>query len=253
VIKGNRVVVVMPAYNAEKTLEMVYKEIPTDIVDDIILVDDCSTDNTAQVGNKLGLHVMVHDKNTGYGGNQKTSYDEALRRGADIVIMLHPDYQYTPRLILPMASLLADRVFDVVIGSRILGGGALRGGMPTYKYFANRILTLLQNLLTGKKLSEYHSGYRAYRSEVLRVIDYRSNSDDFIFDNQLLCQILSRGFSVGEITCPTRYDEHSSSINFTRSVVYGIGVIKLSLIYGLHRLGIFRSTLSGGSRGGRRS
>lgn len=248
-VKGKRIAVVLPAYNAEKTLEAVHREIPTEIVDNIILVDDCSTDDTTAVASSLGLHVIVHVKNTGYGGNQKTAYDEALRSGADIVIMLHPDYQYTPRLIIPMASLLADQVFDVVIGSRILGGGAIRGGMPKYKYVANRFLTLFQNLLTGKKLSEYHSGYRAYRSEVLRTIDYRSNSDDFIFDNQLLCQILYRGFLVGEITCPTRYDEHSSSINFKRSVVYGIGVIRLSFIYWLHRVGILQSSFLSSNRG----
>jgi glycosyltransferase involved in cell wall biosynthesis len=225
-IDRHKVVVVMPAYNAEKTLERTFREIPTDLVDEIVLVDDKSADQTVQVARSLGIrHVICHDQNVGYGGNQKTCYRKALSLGADIVIMLHPDYQYTPKLILPMASLVASEQFDVVLGSRILGVGALKGGMPLYKYVANRTLTLIENMLLSHKLSEYHTGYRAYSRKVLETIPFERNSDDFVFDNQVLAQAIHFGFSIGEISCPTKYFPEASSINFRRSLVYGFGVL----------------------------
>ncbi len=229
-IYGRRVVVIMPAYNAEQTLEKTYREIPSDIVDDVILVDDASNDDTYELAQKLGIkQVIKHQENKGYGGNQKSCYDQALVIGADIVIMVHPDYQYTPKLIPAMAHIIASGLYPVVFGSRILGKGALRGGMPIYKYIANRFLTLVQNILIGQKLSEYHTGYRAFAREVLETVDYQANSDDFVFDNQMVSQIFMAGYEIGEVTCPTKYFEEASSINLSRSITYGLGVLKTSL------------------------
>lgn len=236
-INGKKVVVVMPAYNAEKTLQMTYNEIPHDVVDDVILVDDQSRDQTVAVAQQLNLTLIVHEKNRGYGGNQKTCYAAALRQNADIVVMLHPDYQYTPKLIRSMAWLIAEGLFDCVLGSRILGVGALKGGMPFYKYISNRALTFIQNLLLHHKLSEYHTGYRAFSREVLEALPLEQNSDNFVFDNQMLAQIIYAGYRIGEITCPTLYMEDSSSINFKNSTVYGLGVLKTSLLYRLNRWG----------------
>ena len=229
-IREHKVVVVMPAYNAVRTLEQTLAEIPADVVDEIVLVDDASEDDTAGLARSLGIeHVVRHAENRGYGGNQKTCYRHALERGADIVVMLHPDYQYSPRLIPAMAELVASGLFPVVLGSRILGGRAIAGGMPVYKYIANRLLTAFQNLCTGAKLSEYHTGYRAFSADVLRSIDLDSNSDDFIFDNQILAQVLAGGYRIGEVTCPAHYFGEASSIDFRRSVRYGLGVIGVSL------------------------
>lgn len=230
---------VLPAYNAEKTLEETYREIPLDIVDDVIVVDDASIDNTVEVAKRVGIkHIIVHEKNKGYGGNQKTCYDTALSLGADIVIMLHPDYQYTPKLIPSMAYIIANELYPVVLGSRILGKGALKGGMPFYKYVFNRFLTFTQNILINEKISEYHTGYRAFSKEVLNRINYHVNSDDFIFDNQMLSQIVYAGFRIAEVTCPTKYFAESSSINFSRSVKYGLEVLKTSYCHFLQRTGI---------------
>jgi len=241
VIGGKKVVIVLPAYNAARTLERTVAEIDQDYVDEIILVDDASQDDTVEVARSLGInHVIRHEKNRGYGGNQKTCYARALELGADIVIMLHPDYQYTPKLIPAMAGLVASDLFPAVLGSRILGGGALSGGMPRYKYIANRLLTAFQNLCTGAKLSEYHTGYRAFSADLLRALNLAANSDDFIFDNQMLAQIIARGDRIGEVTCPTRYFEEASSINFRRSVIYGLGVIGVSLAVLSTRMGIYR-------------
>jgi glycosyltransferase involved in cell wall biosynthesis len=237
-IEGRKVVVVLPAYNAERTLERTVRELSRDVVDDIILVDDASRDNTAALGRSLGLHTLVHRTNLGYGGNQKTCYAEALARGADIVVMLHPDYQYDPRLVAPMAWLIASDVYDAVLGSRIIGNGALRGGMPRYKYVSNRLLTMVQNTLLGEKLSEYHTGYRAFSRKVLETLPLEANSNDFVFDNQMLGQIFYFGFRVGEVSCPTRYQAESSSINFRRSCTYGLGVLETSVMYRLARLGL---------------
>ncbi|MDK2773253.1 MAG: glycosyltransferase family 2 protein [Flavobacterium sp.] len=240
-LKKHKTIVVLPAYNAEKTLEKTYNEIPFDIVDDVILVDDSSSDNTIFLAKQLGIqHIIKHEKNLGYGGNQKTCYDKALELNADIVIMLHPDYQYTPKLIHSMSFLIANDVYKVVIGSRILGKGALKGGMPIYKYIANRFLTFFQNLLMNQKLSEYHTGYRAFSSEVLRNINYKSNSNDFIFDNEMIAQIFMKDYEIAEITCPTKYFEEASSINFKRSLKYGLGVLTVSIKYFLHRNKIFK-------------
>ncbi|MFN3386242.1 MAG: glycosyltransferase family 2 protein [Candidatus Thermochlorobacter sp.] len=240
-IQDKKIVVVLPAYNAARTLEQTYREIPTDIVDDVILVDDASRDETLEVARRLGIrHIIRHERNRGYGGNQKTCYDKALSLGADVVIMLHPDYQYTPKLIAPMAHLIASGLYPVVFGSRILGKGALAGGMPLYKYVANRFLTLVQNLLMNQKLSEYHTGYRAFSREVLLKVNYHANSDDFIFDNQMVAQIFWAGFQIAEITCPTKYFAEASSINFRRSVIYGFGVLGVSIQYALQKLGIWR-------------
>ena len=231
-INSKKIVVVMPAYNASETLEKTYNEIPFPLVDEVILVDDHGSDNTYEIAKSLGVnHVIRHEYNKGYGGNQKTCYDKALELKADIVVMLHPDYQYTPKLIESMCYLIANDLYPVVLGSRILGKGALRGGMPTYKYIANRILTLFQNILMNQKLSEYHTGFRAFSSNVLKNINYNNNSDDFIFDNQMLAQIMFKNYLIGEITCPTKYFEEASSINFQRSSVYGIGVIITSIKY----------------------
>ena len=238
-IKTKKVVVVMPAYNASETLEKTYTEIPFPMVDEVILVDDHGSDDTYELAKKLGInHVIRHQYNKGYGGNQKTCYNKALELNADIVVMLHPDYQYTPKLIESMCYLIANDLYPVVIGSRILGKGALKGGMPIYKYFANRILTLFQNILMNQKLSEYHSGFRAFSSEVLKDIKFNENSDDFIFDNQMLAQIMFKNHLIGEITCPTKYFKEASSINFQRSSVYGIGVLWTSIKYFLTKIGI---------------
>ncbi len=229
----------MPAYNAESTLEMTYNEIPFDIVDEVILVDDVSRDRTVDEAHRLGIkHVIKHKNNRGYGGNQKTCYNKALELGADIVIMLHPDYQYTPKLIQSMSYIISNEVYDVVLASRILGKGALRGGMPFYKYIFNRLLTLTQNTLMRKKLSEYHTGYRAFSRKVLKSIDFEANSDDFVFDNQMIAQIFYAGFEIAEITCPTKYFEEASSINFRRSSIYGIGVLLTSLQYFMQKTGL---------------
>ena len=243
-IHGKKVVVVMPAYNAEKTLEMTFREIPKDIVDEVILTDDSSKDRTVEFARELGIHhVLTHRNNRGYGGNQKTCYEKALELNADIVIMLHPDYQYTPQLIPAMASIIANGVYPVVLGSRILGRGAITGGMPIYKYIANRLLTLFQNILLRQKLSEYHTGYRAFSAQVLQDLDLSHNSDDFIFDNQMLAQIFYKGYEIGEVTCPTRYFDDASSINFRRSVKYGLGFMKMSLLYRLNKWGWIKSNL----------
>jgi glycosyltransferase involved in cell wall biosynthesis len=241
-INGKRIVVVMPAYNAEKTLEQTYREIPLDIVDEVILVDDHSRDNTTELAHSLGIHhVIRHDFNRGYGGNQKTCYTKALEIGADIVIMVHPDYQYTPMLIPSMAWMIANDVYPVVLASRILGNGALKGGMPLYKYIANRGLTFIQNLFVSQKLSEYHTGYRAFSRPVLETINLEGNSDDFVFDNQMLSQIIMADFPIGEVTCPTKYFDDASSINFRRSSIYGIGVLATSLQHRLHKLGVIKN------------
>jgi glycosyltransferase involved in cell wall biosynthesis len=243
-IKNKKIVVVLPAYNAELTLEKTYSEIPFDIVDDVVLVDDASKDNTIEEGKRLGIkHIIRHEKNRGYGGNQKTCYNKALSLGADIIIMLHPDYQYTPKLIHAISYIIADEVYPVVLGSRILGKGALHGGMPIYKYIFNRFLTLFQNILIGQKLSEYHTGYRAYTKDVLETIPYELCSDDFVFDNQVISQIFYAGFEIAEITCPTKYFEEASSINFKRSMTYGLGVLGTSFVHFFNRIGMMHSSL----------
>lgn len=243
-VNGKKVAVVMPAYNAEKTLEKTYAEIPRDIVDIVILTDDCSRDNTIQKAKELGIEeILVHERNKGYGGNQKTCYNRALELGADIVVMLHPDYQYTPKLIHSMVYVIAEGVYPVVLASRILGKGALKGGMPLIKYVANRCLTLVQNMLLRQKLSEYHTGYRAFSAEVLRNIKYKVDSDDFIFDNEMLAQIFYAGYEIGEITCPTKYFDDASSINLKRSSIYGLGVLRVSAVYRLCKWHLMKSKL----------
>lgn len=243
-INQKKIIVVLPAYNAGKTLSDTYHEIPFDIVDDVILVDDNSNDNTKEIAEQLGIkHIILHEKNLGYGGNQKSCYNKALEIGGDIIIMLHPDYQYTPKLIHSMSYLIANEVYPMVIGSRILGKGALKGGMPLYKYVANRFLTLFQNILMNQKLSEYHTGYRAYSRAVLEQIDFNKNSNDFIFDNQFIAQIFHKGFEVAEITCPTKYFEDASSINFSRSLKYGLGVMTVAVTYFLSKTKIYQSRL----------
>lgn len=239
-----KVIVILPAYNASKTLEKTYNEIPRNIVDEIILTDDFSTDNTVEIANRLGInHIIKHDKNLGYGANQKTCYTKALALDADIIIMLHPDYQYNPKLIPTMADLIANNVYSVVLGSRILGKNAVSGGMPLYKYISNRVLTFIQNLCLGQKLSEYHTGYRAFNAEILKTISFQDNSNDFIFDNQLLAQICHKGILIGEISCPAKYEKDSSSINFIRSTIYGLGVLRVSLIYVLQSFKLFNFKL----------
>ena len=238
---GKKVVVVLPAYNAALTMEKTISEIPMDIVDELVLVDDNSTDNSIEVAQRLGVrHIVQHTQNKGYGGNQKSCYDKALELNADIIIMLHPDYQYTPKLLLAMISIIGNDLYKVVFGSRILGKGALKGGMPLYKYIANRVLTLFQNTLMNQKLSEYHTGYRAYHREVLETIHYHQNSDDFIFDNEMVAQIFYKGFEIAEVTCPTKYFDEASSINLNRSITYGMGVIKVSILYFLTKIKVYK-------------
>ena len=240
---GKRIIVVMPAYNAAQTIEKTFREIPLDLVDEVVVTDDASSDDTVSVSRRLGLHLRVHSTNLGYGANQKTCYKAALELGADVIVMLHPDYQYTPKLLPAMISMLTDGPYDAVLGSRILGGAALKGGMPTYKYIANRTLTAIQNLLCAAKLSEYHTGYRAFTRAVLEDLPLLENSDDFVFDNQMLAQILHRGFAIGEISCPAAYFEEASSINFSRSVRYGIGVLATSIQLFAERRGWFSSSI----------
>ena len=239
-LNGQRIVVVMPAYRAARTLRRTYEAIPHDIVDEVILTDDASGDETAELARALGIVTLVHETNRGYGGNQKTCYEEALRRGADVVVMLHPDYQYEPRLVTAMASMITSGVYDVVLGSRILGGTAMAGGMPAWKYVSNRLLTALQNLALGSKLSEFHTGFRAYSRSALAALPLRANSEDFVFDNQLLAQSLALGQRIGEISCPTSYHGDASSISFRRSVRYGLGVMGVSLAFVAWRLGLAR-------------
>ncbi|MCK9617378.1 MAG: glycosyltransferase family 2 protein [Lentimicrobiaceae bacterium] len=241
---GRKIVVVLPAYNAEKTLENTYCEIPMDIVDDVVIVDDASSDKTVEIARKIGIkHIIKHENNKGYGGNQKSCYNKALELGADIIIMLHPDYQYTPKLIPSMAYIIANDLYHVVLGSRILGKGALKGGMPVYKYIANRFLTLVQNILINEKISEYHTGYRAFSRDVLESINYNMNSDDFVFDNQMLSQIVYAGYEIAEVTCPTKYFKDASSINLNRSIMYGLGVLRTSFIHFLQRKKIINNSL----------
>lgn len=248
-LSGKKVVVVMPAYNAAKTLQQTYEELPHDVVDEVILVDDCSRDETAEIAHRIGInHIIIHDSNMGYGGNQKTCYKYALDIGADIVIMVHPDYQYTPKLCTAMASLIAEGVYECVLGSRILGTGALKGGMPTYKFIANRLLTLFQNIVLGYKLSEYHTGYRAFSKKLLTELPLGENDDDFIFDNQMLAQIIYAGYEIGEITCPTRYMEEASSISLERSIKYGLGVIKTTIDFRLAKWNILNDKRFSGIR-----
>jgi glycosyltransferase involved in cell wall biosynthesis len=243
-LNGKKIIVVLPAYKAALTLERTYREIPFDIVDDVVLVDDNSPDDTVAEAKRLGIdQVVIHKENKGYGGNQKSCYKRALELGADIVVMLHPDYQYTPKLIHAMAGVIAFDVYPVCFGSRILGKGALMGGMPLYKYVFNRFLTLFENILINQKLSEYHTGYRAFSAEVIRSIDFTYNSDDFVFDNEMISQIFMHGFEIAELTCPTKYFEEASSINFSRSMKYGIGVLRVSLTHRLHKWGVMKSRL----------
>ena len=241
---SKKVIVVMPAYNASQTIVKTFEEIPFPLVDEVILCDDASKDDTVEVAKNLAInHLIIHKMNKGYGANQKSLYNKALALGGDIIIMLHPDYQYTPKLIPAMCNVIGEGVYPVVLGSRILGKGALKGGMPLYKYIANRFLTLVQNILMGSKLSEFHTGYRAFSRDVLESISFNNNSDDFVFDNEMLSQILYNGFEIAEITTPTKYFEEASSINFSRSVKYGIGVLRVSFIYCLCKIGVWNSKL----------
>lgn len=242
-ILDQKIVVVMPSYNAEKTLLQTYAELPHEYVDEVILVDDGSSDRTVKVAEQLNIKTIIHSTNIGYGGNQKTCYREALSYGADIVVMIHPDYQYSPRLVTAMASMIASGHYDIVLGSRILGGTALKGGMPLYKYVANRFLTFIENLVIGAKLSEYHTGFRAFTRRVLETLPLEKNSDDFVFDNEVLVQAVSFGFRIGEISCPTRYFKDASSLNFRRSVTYGFGVLIVTMKYFLHKSGIIKFPL----------
>jgi len=243
-INNKKLVVVLPAYNAALTLKKTYDEIPFDIVDEVVLVDDCSRDNTVDVARQIGIkHIIKHEKNKGYGGNQKTCYDTALGLGADIVVMLHPDYQYTPKLIQSLTYIIANDLYPVAFGSRILGKGALKGGMPLYKYIFNRMLTLTQNILINQKLSEYHTGYRTFSKEVLETINYHANSDDFVFDNQMISQIFYAGFDIAEVTCPTKYFPEASSINFSRSAKYGMGVLGTSFVHFFNKIGLMKSEI----------
>ncbi len=248
-LNGKKVIVVLPAYNAAKTLEATYKEIPFEFVDGVVLVDDASRDDTAEVARRLGITTIVHEENKGYGGNQKTCYQTALGLGADIVIMLHPDYQYTPNLVVAMAAMIAYGEFDAVLASRILGVGALKGGMPIYKYISNRFLTLVENILLGHKLSEYHTGYRAFSREILENLPLGCNSDDFVFDNQMIAQIIWQGFRIGEVSCPTKYFPEASSINFWRSSVYGLGVLGTAVKFRLAKMGFISPEIFSGKKG----
>ena len=249
-LDGKKILVVLPAYNAEKTLERTYSEIPLDMVDQVLLVDDYSADDTVRIAKRLGIETFLHDQNYGYGRNQKTCYQEALRREADIVVMVHPDYQYTPKLITAVASMIAFEVYDVVLGSRIIGGGALTGGMPVYKYIANRFLTAMENLLLGSKLSEFHTGYRAFSRAVLENIPFLENSDNFVFDNEMLAQIIFSGYRMGEISCPTKYFEEASSIKLWDSTLYGIGVLKTSLKFRMQKWGLGKFRIFGRKKEG---
>lgn len=242
-LNDKKVIVVLPAYNAEKTLLQTYNEIPMEIVDKVLMVDDHSIDNTVVLARELGIETIMHERNFGYGRNQKTCYQEALRQGADIVVMVHPDYQYTPKLITAMASMIAYGVYDAVLGSRILGGKALSGGMPAYKYIANRFLTAFENLLLGSKLSEFHTGYRAFSKKVLETLPLNENSDDFVFDNEMLAQIIYFGYNIGEISCPTKYFNEASSIRLKKSIIYGLGVLATTLKFRLHKMGLINSRL----------
>jgi len=242
-LNGKRILVVLPAYNAEGTLGQTYREIPLDIVDDVLLVDDNSADKTVTLAKRLGIKTFLHDRNYGYGRNQKTCYREALKQDADMVIMVYPDYQYTPKLITAMASMIAFNVYDVVLGSRIIGGGALKGGMPVYKYIANRFLTAVENLLLGSKLSEFHTGYRAFSRSVLENLPLQENSDNFVFDNEMLAQITYFGYRIGEVSCPTKYFEEASSINFEDSIIYGLGVLKTSIKFRTQKWGLSKSKI----------
>jgi glycosyltransferase involved in cell wall biosynthesis len=250
-LHGKRLMVVMPAFRAAQTIEATWRGLPHDIVDKVLLVDDASQDDTEQIARRLGMDVLVHETNRGYGANQKTCYQAALADGADIIVMVHPDYQYEPRLATAMAAMVESEVYDIVLGSRITGGGALRGGMPWWKYMANRLLTAFQNLLLGAKLSEYHTGYRAYSRAVLERLNWQNNSDDFVFDNQFLVQGIAAGFRMGEISVPTKYFDEASSINFKRSVKYGLGVLTTSVKGFLHRIGVYRSALFAPAENGR--
>ena len=241
-LNGKKIVIVMPAYNAAKTLERTYRELPHDIVDEVVLVDDQSKDETAELAHSIGInHIIVHDENLGYGGNQKTCYKHALDLGADVVIMVHPDYQYTPKLCRAMASVIAEGIYDCVLGSRILGTGALKGGMPFYKYIANRGLTAFQNLMLSYKLSEYHTGYRAFSKNILQTLPLEFNSNNFVFDNQMLAQIIYAGYEIGEVTCPTKYMDEASSINIKNSIIYGLGVIRTSMEYRANKMKLIKS------------
>ncbi len=243
-INNKKIGIVLPAYNAEKTLEQTFNEIPFDIVDEVILTDDCSKDHTVEVAKELGIkHIIIHEKNLGYGGNQKSCYKKALELGCDIVVMLHPDYQYTPKLLRPMCYTIADGVYPVIIASRILGKGARRGGMPLYKYVSNRFLTFFQNLMMNQKLSEYHTGYRAFSREVIEKLNLEADSNDFVFDNQMLAQIFYFGYEIAEITCPTKYFKEASSINFRRSVKYGFGVMGTAMKYFFNKIGLIKSEM----------
>jgi glycosyltransferase involved in cell wall biosynthesis len=237
-LNNKKIIVVMPAYNAARTLAQTYSEIPLDIVDQVLLVDDNSSDSTVALAREMGLTVFLHERNLGYGGNQKTCYREALKRGAEIIIMLHPDYQYSPKLVVSLAGMIASGEYDIVLGSRILGVGALKGGMPLYKYIANRFLTFVQNLLLNYKLSEYHTGYRAFARTVLENLPLEENSDDFLFDNEILAQGVCFNYRIGEVSCPTKYFAEASSIGFARSVKYGLGVLATSIKFRLHRMGL---------------
>ena len=237
-LNGKKIFIVLPAYNAESTLERTYRDIPHDIVDGVLMVDDSSSDDTVSLANRLGIKTVVHDKNYGYGRNQKTCYKEAIKHGADIIIMVHPDYQYTPKLVTAMASMIAYGVYDAVLGSRIIGGRALEGGMPLYKYIANRFLTATENLILRSKLSEFHTGYRAFSKEVLETLPLNENSDDFVFDNEMIAQIFFANYDIAEVTCPTRYFKEASSINISRSITYGLGVLGVTITYMLHKAGI---------------
>jgi glycosyltransferase involved in cell wall biosynthesis len=242
-LNEKKIVVVLPAYNAEDTIEKTYSELPFDIVDDVLLVDDNSADQTLEIAKKLGIKAFLHNKNYGYGRNQKTCYQEALKLDADIVVMVHPDYQYTPRLVTAMTSMIAYGVYDIVLGSRIIGGGALKGGMPFYKYISNRLLTAIENILLGSKLSEFHTGYRAFSREILDNLPIHLNSDNFRFDNEMLAQIIYAGYKVGEISCPTKYFQEASSISLKNSVIYGLGVLATALKFRMQKAGIINSRL----------
>lgn len=243
-INNQKIMVILPAYNAAKTLQKTYEEIPLDIVDEVILTDDCSNDNTIEIAEKLGIkNILKHETNKGYGANQKTCYIKALELQADIIVMLHPDYQYSPKLIPSMCILIANNTFDVVLGSRILGKGALEGGMPFYKYISNRILTFIQNILMHQKLSEYHTGYRCFDAKILKQIDFENNSDDFVFDNQIIAQCCYKNARIGEISCPANYFEEASSINFKRSIIYGFGVLRVSVSYFLQKTRLFQFSI----------